>query len=304
MGLEKATMSDVRGQSMPEGTDLSEVAGRMLGLAATWLLRLFLFGWVAFTVFSFVWIVVVSFKTNRDLFSNVWGLPTSLHLENYVKAWSTVHMGRYFLNSLMVNSAAVFLILALSTPAAYVLSRIPFQGAEHITTSFAAGMGVPYQLLLVPLFVMLKGLNLLDNLLGLVFVYATLALPFTIFLLTAFFRSLPSELEEAAAIDGASDFAVFWRVMLPLASPGLITSAIFNFIGLWNEYLLALVMISTDSKRTISLGLYALQGAMQFTSDWVGLFAGVVIVMLPTLVIYVILSERVLEGVTLGAVKG
>lgn len=296
MGVATAHRSNRKG--------VSEPVTRLTAYAFSRLSRLFLILWIAFTIFAFLWIVVASLKSNRDLFTNIWGLPTTLHWENYRKAWSTVHMGRYFFNSMFVVSSAVLFILALSAPAAYVLSRFPFRGANLITNGFAAGMGVPYQLLLVPLFMLLKRMHLLDSLIGLILVYTGLSLPFTIFLLTGFFRNLPSELEEAAAIDGCTEFGIFWRVMLPLASPGLVAAAIFNFIGLWNEYLLALVLITTSTRQTISLGLYALQGSMQFTADWVGLFAGVVFVMLPTLLIYILMSERVLEGITLGAVKG
>jgi raffinose/stachyose/melibiose transport system permease protein/N-acetylglucosamine transport system permease protein len=281
----------------------SVILNKVVSGVLKWVIRIFLIGWTVFTLFSFTWIIIASFKDNRGIFTNVWQLPTYLRWANYVKAWSVVHLGNYFQNSIAVVSISAFLILALSAPAAYVLSRIPFRGAEFLTNSFAAGMGIPYQLLLVPLFTLLRHINLLDNLIGLSLVYTAVCLPFTVFLLTAFFRSLPTELEEAAAIDGASDFGIFWRIMLPLASPGLITAAILNSISLWNEYLLALVLISSDSKRTVSLGLYALQGSMQYTADWGGLFAGVVIVLVPTLLLYVILSERILNGITLGAVK-
>jgi len=260
--------------------------------------------WTAFIIFSFIWIVMSSFKSNKELFGNAWALPTALHFENYVKAWSVVRMGSYFVNSLVVVTASVALIIILSAPAAYALSRIPFPGRELISNTFIAGMGVPFQVLLVPLFILLTRIHLVDTLPGLVVVYVALSLPFTIFLLTGFFRSLPSELEDAAAIDGAGEIQIFYRVMLPLASPGIITASIFNFIALWNEYMLALVMINDQNKRTIGLGLYALQGSMQYTSDWVGLFAGVVIVMVPTFILFVIMSERVIEGITLGATKG
>lgn len=264
----------------------------------------FLLFWTAFTIFAFIWIMVSSFKDNRELFASAWDLPNMLHFENYEKAWRLARMGNYFLNSVVVVSVSTFLILLASAPASYVLSRIPFPGREWVLNAFTAGMGVPFQVLLVPLFVLLTRVGLADSLPGLILVYVSLSLPFTIFLLTGFFRSLPSELEDAAAIDGASEFGIFWRVMLPLASPGIITAAIFNFIGLWNEYMLALVIISDQNKRTLSLALYGLQGSMQYTSDWVGLFAGVVIVMVPTFLLFIVMAERVIEGITLGATKG
>ncbi|MEA3335397.1 MAG: carbohydrate ABC transporter permease [Chloroflexota bacterium] len=281
-------------------TSWNQLLGALARLSATGILLL----WTAFTIFAFLWIIVSSFKDNQELFTSAWSLPSTLHFENYQKAWSVVRMGDYFLNSIVVVGISTAAIVAVSAPAAYVLSRVPFRGREVVSNSFIIGMGVPYQLLLVPLFVLLSGIRLVDTLPGLMVVYVALSLPFTIFLLTGFFRSLPSELEDSAAIDGASEYQVFYRVMLPLASPGIITAAIFNFIGLWNEYMLALVMINDQDKRTLSLGLYGLQGSMQYTSDWVGLFAGVVIVMVPTLILFIVMSERVIEGITLGATKG
>lgn len=265
---------------------------------------LFLALWTGFTLFAFLWVILTSFKTNQQLFANVWSLPTHLELKNYAKAWDVVRMKDYFLNSLGVVTLSTLAILLVSAPASYVLSRIPFRGRQLLTGFFIGGMGIPRVLLLVPLFMLMNGLHLTDSLVGLGIVYVAISLSFTILLLTAFFATLPSELEESAAIDGASPFATFWRVMLPLAGPGLATAFTFNFIWLWKEYFWALVLISTDSRRTISLGLYSLQGSMQYSADWVGLFAGCVIVMVPTLILYFIMSERIMRGITLGAVKG
>jgi N-acetylglucosamine transport system permease protein len=259
--------------------------------------------WAIFTIFVIGWVVVASLKSNRELFKDVWALPTVFHFENYVKAWSSVKMGRYFLNSVVVVFTSVFTILAVSAPASYVLSRIKFKGNNLITLIFTAGMGIPIPLLFIPLFIILTGIKQINTLPGLGILYVSFSIPFTVYMLTGFFGSLPTELEEAAIIDGCSDFQVFWKVMLPLASPGLITAAIFNFISLWNEYQVALVFISEPNNRTISLGLYALQNAMQYTGDWVGLMAGVVIIMVPTIILYIFLSEKMISGITMGAVK-
>lgn len=259
--------------------------------------------WVSFTLFAFTWVILTSLKSNRELFAGTWKLPSTLHLENYVKAWSVVRMGQYSVNSLVVVVVSVMLLLIVSAPAAYALTRIAFRGREASVDFFAIGMGIPVQLIIIPLFVLLHKIHLTNSLPGLILSYVSLSLPFTVFLLTSFFRTLPPQLEEAAVIDGCTHFGVFWRIMLPLASPGLITAAIISFIGIWNEYFIALVIIVSPSKRTLSLGLYALQGAMQWTADWVGLFAGVTIVLVPTCVMYIILSERIISGLTFGAVK-
>ncbi len=277
--------------------------GRLLRFARQIPSYLVLLAWCGFTVFAIGWIAMSSFKTNRQLFQEPLKLPPQLRFENYSTAWNAVDMSRYFLNSVIVVSVSVFLILAISAPAAYVLSRVKFRGSNTITNLFTAGMGIPYPLLFIPLFALMLNLQLDNTLPGLIVVYVSLSLPFTVYILTGFFITLPSELEDAAVIDGCSDYQVYWRVMLPLASPGLLTAAIFNFIGLWNEYQLALVFANTDKTRTLSLGLYALRNALQYTGDWASLFAGIVIIMLPTVAIYVILSERMISGITMGSLK-
>jgi N-acetylglucosamine transport system permease protein len=259
--------------------------------------------WSLFTVFCVIWIILTSFKTNRELFSNVWALPTGIQYENYVKAWTIAKLGIQFRNSVIIVSASVILLLVLCAPAAYVLSRMKFRGNGLLTVIFVAGAGVPLPLLFIPLFGLTAKLHINNTLPGLIIIYIIVSVPFTMYLLTGFFRSLPTELEEAARLDGCSEFNVFWRVMLPLASPGLITATIFNFIALWNEYMLAMVFLNDPNKMPISRGLYGIAESMQYTGDWVGLFAGVVIVMVPTVIIYVLLSERLIEGVTMGALK-
>jgi N-acetylglucosamine transport system permease protein len=264
---------------------------------------LVLLAWAGFTVFAIGWIVVSSGKTNKEVFKEPLKMPAEFQFENYETAWNAVDMSSYFLNSVVVVGASVILILAISSPAAYVLSRVSFPGVNTLTNIFTSGMGIPYPLLFIPLFAIMRTLNLNNSLTGLTLVYVSLSLPFTIFILTGFFVTLPKELEEAAVIDGCTDYQVFLRVMLPLASPGMLTAAIFNFIGLWNEYQLALVFANTPDTRTLSLGLYSLRNALQYTGDWASLFAGIVIIMIPTIGIYVLLSERMISGITMGSSK-
>ena len=259
--------------------------------------------WSLFTVFVITWVGLSSLKSNLQVFKEPWSLPTELHFENFTKAWSVMRFSNYFVNSTLVVLISVVLILVVSAPASYVLSRVKFRGRTIISMIYTAGMGIPYPLLFIPLFVIMASIKLIDNLVGLTIVYISLSIPFTVYILTGFFSSLPTELEEAAIIDGCRDYQVFTKIMLPLASPGLITAAIFNFIGLWNEYQLALVFINSDKNRTISLGLYSLSNSMQYTGDWVGLFAGIVIIMVPTIVLYVFLSEKMIAGITMGASK-
>lgn len=259
--------------------------------------------WSLFTVFVLVWIALTSLKSNRDLFLNVWSLPTNLQFQNYIKAWSSLHLGTFFLNSFEVVMASVILILVLSAPASYILSRVRFRGSNLLVMAFVAGIGIPLPLLFIPLFVILQKIHLINTLPGLGLIYVASSIPFTVYMLTSFFATLPQDLEEAAILDGCSDIEVFSKVMLPLASPGLITAAIFNFMFLWTEYQLALVFISDPAYRTLSLGLYALENSMEYTGDWVGLMAGVVCVVVPTIITYIFLSERMISGITMGAVK-
>jgi N-acetylglucosamine transport system permease protein len=261
-------------------------------------------GWSAFSLFFVVWVVLASLKSTRNLFGNPWSVPLNPAFGNYVKTWFVSRFGEYFLNSLLVVSLSVLGLLIVSAPAAYVLSRGKFRGREAISNFLVFGMGVPIPLLFVPLVVLVSALHLVDTLTGLGVIYVSLSVPFTVYVLQGFFSSLPSELESAAVIDGCSDWQIFWHVMLPLARPGLATVAILNFVGLWNEYQLSLVLINSPEKRTLSLGIYSLITSMKYTGgDWPGLFAGVTIVMIPTIILFVFLSERMISGITMGGVK-
>ena len=259
--------------------------------------------WAVFTIFVLGWVLVSSFKSNQEIFKYVFNFPKVWQYGNYIKAWNSAKFALYFRNSIIITFCAVAGILIASAPAAYVLSRMKFKGSNLILMGFVAGMGIPVSLVLIPLYVMMNKLGLVNTFTGLIIVYISLSIPFTVYILTGFFSSIPKELEEAAIIDGCTDYEVFWHIMLPLASPGLLTAAIFNGIGLWNEYQLVLVFIGDGAKRTLALGLYSLQSAMQYTGDWVGLFAGVSIVMVPTILLFIVLSERMISGITMGATK-
>ncbi len=256
------------------------------------------------TILIFLWLVESSMKTNREVFGNVWSLPKTplaAMITNYTKAWSLSHMSVYFLNSVIVTLASVLLVVLVSAPAAYALSRVHFRGNSVITYYFVAGLGLPYQLILVPLFVLLAKLHLADTLQGLILTYVGVSIPFTILLLTGFFRTLPTELEDAGAIDGCSEFGIFWRIMMPLAGPGMFTAAIFNFVSMWNEFLLAKLIVSNDALKTLPLGVMSIRSSMQYTADWSGLFAAVVIVILPNFLAYLLFSDRIMAGLTLGS---
>jgi len=263
-----------------------------------------LFLWCSFTIFALFWIILTSLKDNQALFQNVWSLPKQLHFENYSLIWNTFDLKTYFKNSLIVVPISVIFILIFATPAAYALSRAEFKGKEFLMNFFIMGIGIPIIVILIPLYFLLTSLHIIDTMFGLCIIYISVSLPFSIYLLTGFFQSFPSELEEAAAIDGCTPFQTFMRVVLPITTPGLITVSIFNFIGIWNEYLLSMTLTRDEGNRLLSLGVYSIQNSMQYSGNWVGLFAGTVIVFLPILIFYIFMSERIMEGLTLGAVKG
>jgi len=265
--------------------------------------RAFLYIWVLFILFLLGWIILASLKTNQELFEGFWKLPASLQWENYHTAWINSDLMSYFFNSLFVVSISVIGIVAVSAPASYILSRFKFRGKEPLTIAFILGIGIPYQAVLIPIYLLLLNIGLINTLSGLIVVYVALSLPFTIFILTGFFTTLPNDIEEAARIDGASANTIFWKVMLPMARPGIVTVIILNAVGLWNEFLLAKAYINVNDKYTLSVGLYQFYQSMQYNSDWVSLFAGVVIIVLPILVFFLWLSDRIIEGMTAGSGK-
>lgn len=266
--------------------------------------------WVftGFNIFILYWLVTSGFKTPNEIFNRPFGLPKTLFsrgtpLRNFAQAWNDSGFGHAFLVTVILVAVASVTIVVIAAPAAYALSRLGVRGSGALTTFFAVGIGVPFQTLIIPLFVSMAKIHLTDSLLGLYIVYVALSLPFTVFLLTGFFRSLPDDLEEAAAIDGASPFGIFSKIMLPLARGGLITALILNAIGLWNETLLSLVFLHSNSTFTLARTLFVFNTQMTYTADYGALLAGVAIVVLPMLVLYILLARRIIEGLTLGSGK-
>jgi N-acetylglucosamine transport system permease protein len=266
--------------------------------------KFLLFLFALSVVIPLLWVLVTSLKTSPEIFASPWGIPKSPQWSNYVRSWEEAGIARYFLNSVFVTLATLTILLPCGAMAAYVFARYPFPGSSWLFTGFLGGMMFPIFLAIVPLFFLMNTLGLLDSLPGLVLVYVAYSLPFTIFVLTGFFHSLPAELGEAAMIDGGGHATVFWRVMLPLARPGLLVVAVFNAIGLWNEYPLALVLIVSEENRTLPLGIANLVMVEHYQSDWGALFAGLAIVMAPILIIYWILRDRIYESMVAGALKG
>ncbi|HZO90376.1 MAG TPA: carbohydrate ABC transporter permease [Chthonomonadaceae bacterium] len=295
-----------------------------------------LVAYLAAVVLPMLWVVYTSAKSTQEIYQNPFGLPKVITApnrqsaqtlaKNYNKAWIGSHFSRYFLNSLKVVGISLALILLFGSMAAYVLARFEFFGRGFISTLFLSGLLIPMQLILIPLFFQYSDMSewltkafspvtqslhlgravfsLHDTHAGLILIYVAASLPFTVFVLTAFFRTLPNEVREAAMLDGASEYRIFFSVMMPLGKPGLVTVAIFNFLGLWNEYLFGLVFLNSDELKTLPLGLASISMQAQYKSDFGLLFAGLVIAMLPTLLVYIFLQERLTRGITVGALKG
>ena len=259
--------------------------------------------WSVLTIGALVWVCLGALKTKREVLLSGWSLPASPQWGNFVRVLGEGSLGVYLINSAVTVTLSTLAIIAVAVPAAYVLSRAEFRGRQALTNLFVIGIGIPIPLLFIPVFMILAWLRLADSLTGLSIIFVAVSLPFTIYLLTGFFATLPRELEDAAAMDGCSSFQIFRYAMLPLAQPGILTAFIINFIWLWNEYQLSLTIINSSGKRPLSLGLYALQNALQYTSDWPGLFAGVTIAVIPTLLLYAVLAEKMISGLTAGAVK-
>jgi len=240
-----------------------------------------------------------------------WGSYTYA-VQNYVFAWKTARMGKYMLNSVMVSLLTVGVTSLCASLAAYALARFEFVGRTAVLFGFIGAMVIPAQLYIVPLFLIIQNwhfavgpvdFSFMDSRLGLSLIYAAGGLPFAIFLLTGFYRTLPGSLREAAAIDGCGEWRIFTDVYFPLAAPGMATAAIFQFLGVWNEYQFALVFLTNDKLKTLPVGLYNLSVSQQYAANWSALFAGITILCLPTFLIFVILQERIVAGLTVGAVK-
>lgn len=250
-----------------------------------------------------LWVFVNSVKSSSEILLEPLALPSKLEFGNFLRAWNEAGFGRGFINSIIVTLITVTLIVLISAMAAYVLSRKSFRLRSLIQNTFLMGLMLPTFLAMAPLFLLMNNLKLVNSLPGLIAVYIAYSLSFTIFMLIAFFNQIPKSLEEAAIIDGCGPFMLFWKVMLPLVKPGLISAAIFNFVGIWNEYILALILITDEDSKTLPLKLANIMMVQQYRTDWGALYAGLVLSFIPVTIFYLIFQKRLIEGSTAGAVK-
>lgn len=262
---------------------------------------------IAMTIYAVVAVspllimVINSFRASSDMFVNPLGFFTNPTVEGYVKAWTDASFGTYFFNSLFVTVASVLLSTAVSLFAAYALARWVFMGRSLLQSLFISGLMIPVMIAILPLFYLIDGFGLLDSHLALILIYAANGVPFSVFILAAFFRQLPEELEEAARIDGAGPLRTFFSVMMPLVKPAIATVMIFRFVPIWNDFLFPLVMLRSTDKYTIPVGLTSFFG--EFSTDWSPLFAGLVIATVPLVLLFILATKQIVTGLTAGIGK-
>jgi N-acetylglucosamine transport system permease protein len=258
--------------------------------------------WSAIVVLPLLWTLMTSFKTTREIFASPFALPSSLNFDNYVAAWNSAGIGAALLQTVLVVGSALVLVMLLGAMCAYILARFDFPGNRIIYYLMLAGLTFPIFLAVVPLFFTLRGFGLLNTTPGLILTYVAFALPFTVFFLYAFFRGLPEEIAEAAAMDGASEWRTFFQVMLPMARPGLASVAIFNFLGLWNQFLIP-VAINPSNTPVLSQAMAQFNSTAGYEVNFGALFAGVVITVAPVLVVYLLFQRQLQGSVSQGTMK-
>ncbi|HEY4537395.1 MAG TPA: carbohydrate ABC transporter permease [Erysipelothrix sp.] len=264
-------------------------------------------------IIPIAWVFMASLKTPQEFFVNPWKLPDGFYFQNFIEAFKEAKMGAYFINSMIVTGLGILILLVVALPAAYVLARFDFKFKKPINGAFMAGLFINVNYIVIPIFLMLLSWNkkakgmfgmdiFINNRFTLALVYAATALPFTIYLLVGYFKTLPKAFEEAAWIDGASHFQTMVNVMIPMAKPSIVTIILFNFLSFWNEYIISLTLMP-GSNKTLPVGLINLQQAARGAANPGPMYAGMVIVMLPTLILYIFVQNKLTQGMTLGGLK-
>ncbi len=266
------------------------------------LMYAFLCGWAVVTTYPFVWLVLTSLKYPYSLYTNPFGLPTEWRFQNYVTAWVNAHVARFAVNSLIVTAASTVLAMFLAATCAFVFSRFDFRFKTLLWVYVLLGFLVPDTVRLLPLAMFTRTLRIYDSLLGLILVYAASGVPWNTFFLTSFMQTIPRELEEAAVIDGAGMWRVFWNVVLPLSQPGVVTMATFQVLHGWNEFILALLLTSSEASRTLPVGVRYLTG--HWTTNETALAAAIVIAIIPAVMFFLFLQRYVVKGMTAGSLAG
>lgn len=249
-----------------------------------------------------LWVIYVSLKDDKTLFVSPWAMPERLMIENYSFAWTAGKLGIATLNSAIVCVVTLLLCLLVGSMAAFAIGRMRWKLSGAMMTYFLTGMMIPVHCILIPVFTRFSKMHLTNSLTGLILPYLTLSLPITIFIMTGFFQSLPNELFESACIDGCSIYRSFTHIALPLSRTGLFVTGLMTFVANWNELLLAMVFISDDNKKTLPVSLSKFVGP--YNTNYSQMFAAIVIAIIPTIVVYCMFSNQIVDGLTAGAVKG
>ncbi|MEU6999100.1 carbohydrate ABC transporter permease [Nonomuraea sp. NPDC046570] len=300
-------------ESLPFSRSAARAEGRAR-LGPLWgLSHLALVVWSILMIIPIVWTFLASVKTESEIFGDAWSLPEALRFDNYARAWEQAHIGQYMLNSVIVVFFSVAGTMLLGAMAAYVLARYRFRGNRAIYLLFVSGLAFPVYLALTPLFFVVQNMGTipvigqfigLNSHGGLVLVYIAYSLPFTVFFLAAFFRTLPGAVAEAALVDGASHSRVFFQIMLPMARPGIVSITIFNVLGQWNQYQIPLVLLAGDREKwVLTQGIADISTAAGYDADWAALFAALSMAILPMLVVYTLFQRQIQAGLTAGALK-
>ncbi|MGL5329207.1 MAG: carbohydrate ABC transporter permease [Peptostreptococcaceae bacterium] len=267
-------------------------------------LRIILVSFLFMVVVPLLWTIMQSFKTSQEFFADTWALPSAFEFTNYSTAWKKANMSAFFFNSIYVTLISTAFLMLLAVPTSYCLARFKFFGSELIMLAMTLGLFIQPSYILVPLFLLVAKMNLLNNLTALSLIYAVIQLPFSIFILTGFIKGVSREYEEAAEIDGCTRLQTIRHVVLPMIKPGMLTVLIFNFMGFWNEYAMAFTLLTDPNKQTLPVGLQNLMEVQRFSTDWGALFAGMVIVIIPTVIVYAFLNKKLTEAVNVGGLKG
>jgi len=257
---------------------------------------------VLYAIFPFLWLILASLKTNAELLDDPFKLPEVFQFKNYTEAIEAAGLIQLIINSLIISSSATFLNVLVSSMCAFAIARHIFWGNNVLFLMIASGILIPLNALIIPYYAIINYLHLYDTRTGLILVYCAVGLPVSTFILTEFFKSIPKEIEEASTLDGCNFVSRYFRIMLPLAIPGLMTAGTFQFILCWNEFIYAMLLTSSTEIRTIQFGISYFTN--QFFSDYVGMFAAVVVSILPSITVFILFQERVITGLTAGSVKG
>ncbi len=263
---------------------------------------LFLFLILFLSLMPVLWVLFSSFKTNREILSGSLALPQVWNLKNYADALRIAPIPQFYLNSLLVNVGSTAVSVYLLSMAAYVISRFRWRGQNAFRLMFSMGLLIPGAALLYPLYSLMSTVGLYDSLFGLSLVYMAFGLPTTVYVISSYFQTIPRELEESAYMDGAGFFRTFWRIILPIAKPALGTAAVLQFLLGWNEFQFALTLTASNTNRTLPIALYYFKS--QFASNYGAMFAATILVVIPSIVVYIVLQKQVISGLAAGAVKG